>query len=852
VPGENLSLIEATDRKQKLWVESYEIELDLTRGEKVFGSRTTVRFEATETGTSTFIDAITARVYKVTLNGEELDPEQVSDGVRIQLPNLAKENVLVIESDCNYMNTGEGLHRFVDPVDGEVYLYSQFEVPDSRRVFAVFEQPNLKATFQFTVIAPKHWVVVSNQPSPAAQDVGNDKAVWSFAPTPRLASYVTTLIAGPYHGEFSSLVSSDGRTIPLGVYVRQSLKQYVEAEHLFEVCRRGFPFFERSFDRAYPFDKYDQLFVPEFNAGAMENAGAVTITETYVFRSTVPDSLRERRDTTILHELAHMWFGDLVTMDWWNDLWLNESFAEWAAAFASAEVTDWEAWTTFSASEKLQAYHQDQLPSTHPIVAPINDLEDVQVNFDFITYAKGASVIKQLTAWVGTDAFLKGVAQYLQKQAFSNATLADLLGELEQTSGRDLKEWSKVWLESAGVNTLRLEVETDQDDVITAARVVQLEDETSHLLRPHRIALGFYDKTDGKIIRSQRFEFDVAGEVTELTELVGLKRAELLLLNDDDLAYAKIHLDPRSIEFASENLALIEDPLARTIVWTSAWESTRDLVIPATQFIDLVLNNVHAEQEPTTLMIILRTLAKVARLYVHQDARSATIARIADALYQLAVSAKPGSDFQFQVIKSFTQFAITDAQLDQVDGLLTGRLLLPGLKVDQDLRWDFISSLAVGGRITDAEIDAEFATDNTSSGQRLSALARAAISTAEAKNRAFTKLVESTELSNVVLRDAALGFGRVNDPALLDGFVDRYCDAVEGIWKNRTFKIAEYLVAGLFPLRLANERLATATRALLNRPGVKATPALARKLSENLAEIERAINAQAKDAEARR
>jgi len=309
VPGENLTQIEAAERKAKVWVESYEIELDLTRSEKVFGSRTTVRFEASDAGSSTFIDAITARVYKVTLNGVDLDVASVNDGVRIQLDNLAKENVLVVESDCHYMNTGEGLHRYFDPVDGETYLYAQFEVPDSRRVFAVFEQPNLKATFQFTVIAPNHWVVVSNQATPASQDVGNDKAVWRFAPTPRLASYVTTLIAGPYHGEFSSLTSSDGRTIPLGVYVRQSLKEHLEAEHLFEVCRRGFPFFERAFERAYPFDKYDQLFVPEFNAGAMENAGAVTITETYVFRSTVPDNIRERRDTTILHELAHMWFG---------------------------------------------------------------------------------------------------------------------------------------------------------------------------------------------------------------------------------------------------------------------------------------------------------------------------------------------------------------------------------------------------------------------------------------------------------------------------------------------------------------------------------------------------------------
>src|SRR5690554_1139253 len=421
VPGDNLTRVEAQERKAIVDVSNYDVTLDLTSGEETFRSTTVVTFTATA-GSSTFIDAIIRTAHSVNLNGVDLDTS-VADGVRIQLDNLAANNVLTVVADAEYTNTGEGLHRFVDPVDGEVYLYSQFEVPDSRRVFAVFEQPDLKATFTFTVTAPAYWQVVSNSPTPEpvagpSTSSGTEVATWSFAPTPILSSYVTAIVAGPYESVHSELTSRDGRTIPLGIFSRKSLSQYVDADYIFDKTREGFAYFEEKFDHPYPFDKYDQLFVPEFNAGAMENAGAVTFTEAYVFRSKVTDAIKERRVVTILHELAHMWFGDLVTMKWWNDLWLNESFAEWASTIAVAEATEWtEAWTTFQAMEKSWAYRQDQLPSTHPIVATINDLEDVQVNFDGITYAKGGSVLKQLVAWVGRDAFFGGVAAYLKKHA---------------------------------------------------------------------------------------------------------------------------------------------------------------------------------------------------------------------------------------------------------------------------------------------------------------------------------------------------------------------------------------------------------------------------------------------------
>ncbi|WP_035778492.1 aminopeptidase N, partial [Arthrobacter sp. 35/47] len=491
----NLTRDEARQRAATVSVHSYAINLDLTRGDTVFRSTTVVSFDA-EQGSSTFIDAVTASVHRVTLNGVDLDAAEVADGVRIRLDNLAASNELVVDADMLYMNTGEGLHRFVDPVDNEVYLYTQFEVPDSRRVFAVFEQPDLKATFRFTVTAPSHWDVISNSPTPEPVDAGSSedggaRATWAFEPTPLLSSYVTALIAGPYQSVRSELTSSDGRTIPLGVFARKSLMQYLDAENVFELTRQGFEFFEAQFGTPYPFRKYDQLFVPEFNAGAMENAGAVTFLESYVFRSRVTEATIERRAITILHELAHMWFGDLVTMRWWNDLWLNESFAEFMSTLASAEATKFtQSWTTFASLEKAWAYRQDQLPSTHPIVAPINDLEDVQVNFDGITYAKGASVLKQLVAWVGQDKFMQGVREYFGKHAWANTELSDLLVELEKASGRDLREWSAEWLETAGVNTLRPDISYNDDGEITSFSVLQSALADHPTIRSHRLAIG--------------------------------------------------------------------------------------------------------------------------------------------------------------------------------------------------------------------------------------------------------------------------------------------------------------------------------------------------------------------------
>ncbi|WP_308490987.1 aminopeptidase N [Microbacterium terrisoli] len=848
MPGENLTRIEAQERRAIVDTQEYDVALDLTQGPEVFRSTTTVRFAATE-GASTFIDLIAREVHAITLNGRSLDPAAVYADSRIALSGLAAHNELVVDADCLYTNTGEGLHRFVDPVDDEVYLYSQFEVPDARRMYAVFEQPDLKAGFQFTVTAPASWKIISNSPTPEPVAVDAATATWTFTRTPRISSYITALVAGPYEATYSELTSASGRVIPLGVFARKSLWQYMDADYIFEKTRQGFAYYEERFGVPYPFEKYDQMFVPEYNAGAMENAGAVTFTETYVFRSKVTDAVKERRVVTILHELAHMWFGDLVTMKWWNDLWLNESFAEWASTIATAEATEWtEAWTTFNAMEKSWAYRQDQLPSTHPVVATINDLQDVQVNFDGITYAKGGSVLKQLTAWVGIDAFFAGVAAYFQKHQWGNTELKDLLAELEVTSGRDLSAWSKKWLETAGVNTLSPLIVDDADGVITRFGVVQTAPADYPTIRPHRLGIGFYNLQDEALVRVHHIELDVDGDRTDVPELKGLKRPDLVLLNDDDLAYAKIRLDEKSLATAIAHLDKISDPLARSLVWGAAWDQTRDAESSPSDYVDLVLGNIGAETESTTIRTTLSQLLLAANAYVAPAHRDQTRERVADGLWALAQAAESGSDSQLQLVTAFAAAAATDAQWAQVRSLRDGQTVLEGLQIDADLSWQLLISLAAGGAVDADTIDAAHAADNTAKGAELAAQAKAALPDAASKQIAWDSLIVHHDLPNTVVRSAAAGFVHPAGAAALEPFVAQYFDMLLPIWNSRTYQIAHYLISGLYPAPLANTALRDATRTWLAEND-DAPAALRRIVAENLAGVERALAVQARDAQ---
>ncbi len=811
MPGTNLTLDEATTRAASLSVSSYDVVLDLTTGDRTFDTSTTVRFNSTTPGAESFIDFIGDEVRSITLNGQRLDPAAHWHDSRISLPGLATDNELVVEATGLYTNTGEGMHRFVDPVDEEVYLYSQFEVPDSRRVYAVFEQPDLKATFAFTLTVPEHWTVLSNQPSPepteAEERNGIRTRTWAFEPTPRMSSYITALVAGPYVGVHDEVATRNG-SLPLGIYARKSLIEHVDAENIFDVTKRGFTFFEEEFDCAYPFAKYDQVFTPEYNAGAMENAGLVTITEIYVFRSKVTDTIVERRALTILHEIAHMWFGDLVTMTWWDDLWLNESFAEWASTVAQSEATQWtDAWTTFQSHEKTWAYQQDQLPSTHPVYADIQDLEDVLINFDGITYAKGGSILKQLVAYVGREAFVDGLRSYFRKYAWGNTRFADLLAEFEASSGRDLSTWSQVWLKTAGVNTIEIEVETDEQDVITAATVVQTATTAYPTLRPHRLAVGRYDLRDGRLVRTGRHELDLVGERTEVTELVGLPRPDLLLANDDDLTYAKLRFDERSLATALAHAPAFAESLPRSLVLGAFWEMVRDGDLAARDFIPLLLDCAEVEHHSTVLRTILTTtkqipaqLGTAAAAYCAPQHRAATLRVVAERLGAMAESAEPGTDRQFQLVGAFAKVAHSEADVARIRAAFDGSQPYPGLEVDQDLRWHLLTSLAAAGAAGAAEIDAELERDNTTNGREHAFLAMAARPTAEAKAEAWRLAVEEEGQPNSVVVALGNGFNRAHDPqALLSDYVAKWHDALVPIWQTRSAAIRERFVKYFYP-----------------------------------------------------
>ncbi|MFI9779033.1 aminopeptidase N [Streptomyces sp. NPDC051956] len=856
MPGTNLTREEAQQRAKLLDVESYEIDLDLSGAQEggTYRSVTSVRFESAEAGAHTFIDLVAPAVHEVVLNGHSLDVASVFRDSRIELKHLeAGPNELRIVADCAYTNTGEGLHRFVDPVDQQAYLYTQFEVPDARRVFASFEQPDLKATFQFTVKAPTGWTVISNSPSPEPKD-----DVWHFEPTPRISTYITALIVGPYHSVHSSYEGPGGQSVPLGIYCRPSLAEFLDSDAIFEVTRQGFDWFQEKFDYAYPFAKYDQLFVPEFNAGAMENAGAVTIRDQYVFRSKVTDAAYEVRAETILHELAHMWFGDLVTMEWWNDLWLNESFATYTSIACQAYSPDsrWpHSWTTFANSMKTWAYRQDQLPSTHPIMAEIRDLDDVLVNFDGITYAKGASVLKQLVAYVGMDEFFQGVQAYFKRHAYGNTRLSDLLGALEETSGRDLTAWAKAWLQTAGINILRPQIETDANGVITSFAIQQEAPalpagaKGEPTLRPHRIAIGLYDLDDdsGKLVRVERVELDVtATELTQVPQLAGKRRPAVILLNDDDLSYAKVRLDEESLAFVTEHLGDFESSLPRALCWASAWDMTRDAELPTSAYLELVLSGIGKETDIGVVQSLHRQVKLAIDLYAAPVGRDGALASWTEATLAHLRAAEAGSDHQLAWARAFAATARTPEQLDLLEALLEGTQTIEGLAVDTELRWAFVERLAAVGRYDEPEIAAEYERDRTAAGERHAATARAARPTAEAKAEAWASVVESDKLPNAVQEAVIAGFVQTDQRDLLAPYTEKYFAAVKDVWESRSHEMAQQVAIGLYPAIQISQPTLDATESWLTTAEPNA--ALRRLVSESRAGVERALRAQGADA----
>ena len=827
-----LTRAEAAQRAVLLSVQSYDVHLDLTRGPEVFGSTSTIHFTCVEPGQQTFVDLMAPLVRSVTLNGREL----ARGDERIALDDLLADNVLTVDADCAYSRTGEGLHRFTDPADGEVYTYSQTFLADAQRVFACFDQPDLKAPLTLRVTAPPAWTVLSN-----GAGAHTAPGEWEFATTPPLATYFMAVVAGPYHSQ-----TRQHGDLTLGVHCRQSLAAYLDADELFEITGQCFDFYHRTFAVPYAFGPtYDQVFVPEFNAGAMENAGCVTFRDEMLFRSQATESARLQRAMVIAHKMAHMWFGDLVTLRWWDDIWLNESFATYMGYRTTAEATRFAtAWTAFATTEKAWGYRQDQQPTTHPVSTEVTDTATALLNFDGISYAKGASVLKQLVAYVGFDAFVAGVRDYFNHHAYGNTSLTDLLAALEATSGRDLTSWSRLWLQTAGIDTLRAVTTVDNDGRYVTASLHQSAPADHPELRPHRVAVGLYHRDGEQLVRRERLEVDVVGADTALTEVVGLPVADLLLVNDDDLTWAKVRLEQRSLQAVLDGaIPRIADSLPRALLWASLWDMTRDAELPAGDYLRVVLDGAGAETDVGVVERLLLQARQAVDSYGDPLRRDERLALLAARCREWADGAPAGGDLQLVAARAYTA-ATTD--VTTLAGWLAGAGIPPGLAVDRDLRWRIVTRLAALGACGEDDIAAEYARDTTSAGEQAAATARASRPTAEAKVAAWSALLESTTLSNHLVTATAAGFWQRGQEEHCWPFAERYFTELPGVWRDRTAQIADTLTRLLFPAVLVE----AATVALADRALAEGDldPGWRRGLLENRADLQRALAAQERDA----
>jgi len=817
----NLTHTAARARARLLDVRFYDITIDLTDGsgspgDGVFRTVTAIAFDCAEAGASTVVDLAAHAVDSAVLNGRSVDISGWSPEKGLSLTGLTEHNRLVIEATFEYSTSGQGLHRVLDPADQEVYLYSNFEPSSAQRVYACFDQPDLKSIFTWHVTAPAHWTVVSNAPIERIEEDGLTQIV-HFVESARMSTSVTAICAGPYHQVRQTY---DG--IDLGLFVRRSMAPYLDPDELFLITRQGLDFFHKHFGVRYPLPKYDQLFVPEFNMGAMENFGCVTFSEQrYIFRSPATHVEYEQRASTILHELAHMWFGNLVTIRWWNDLWLKEAFAEWASHWAAAEVTQFaDAWTPFLSVRKRWAYGQDQLSSTHPVYQAIEDVAAVGVNFDGITYYKGASIIKQLVAHIGIDALTQGLRQYFTKHAWGNATLYDLLVALSSASGRELTGYASQWLSTAHLNTLRPLVDTAADGSYAHVSVEQTAPASHPTLRRHRIGVGLYDLTGSRLVRRELRYVEIFGARTELPELTGITAADVLLLNDDDHGYVKLRFDPGSLATILDHLGGLESSLARALCWAAVWDMVYDAELPSRDMIGLIGSSLPAE---TDLSVTTATLAQAdtaIAMYTDEAWQANGWSVLTSTARKALADAPPGSGFQLSWARAFASAARTDEELGVVRGWLDGLDLPPGLSPVGDLRWHLIHVLSAAGKIGTDRIASEHGADRTTAGDQHAAAALALQPTAEAKAAAWAELTDSAQIPNWRRRALLHGFYHPSQLAVTQPYVSRFFEAAAKVWAEHDSDAAREFVQLGYPrlhisptaVSLADDWLAEAGR----------------------------------------
>ncbi|MEV7865938.1 aminopeptidase N [Streptomyces sp. NPDC088124] len=825
---------EAQTRARLLDVQRYTITLDLTTGEDTFDSSTVIQFTARAAG-DTFVELKPATLRTVTLDGVSLDPAAL-DGNRLALAGLTPgAHELRVDAAMRYSRTGEGMHRFTDPTDGETYVYTQLFMEDVQRVFAAFDQPDLKAVFELTVTAPDRWTVLGNGIAERTAAGPDGTGHWSIAPTPRISTYLVAVAAGPWHS-----IRTEHAGLPFGIHCRRSLAPHLDtdADEIFEITRACYDRYHEKFEEPYPFDSYDQAFVPEFNAGAMENPGLVTFRDEFVYRSAVTDNERQTRAMVIAHEMAHMWFGDLVTLTWWDDIWLNESFAEYMGYQTLTEATRFrETWVDFGIRRKGWGYDADQRPSTHP-VAPdpdaVPDTASALLNFDGISYAKGASALRQLVAWLGEKDFLAGINTHFARHKFGNATLADFIDSLAHATDRDVHAWAEQWLRTTGVDTLTPRI----TDHTTQWSLDVVRDGS----RPHRVTVGTYDTAPdngagpARLVARERLELDVplTGPVT----LPG-RRPALVLLNDSDYTYAKVRLDAPSWDTALHTLSGIPEPLTRTVLWNAARDMVRDGELAPAAYLDAARTHLPHETDVALVEGVLDfAAAQVADRYLAPEHRPAALATLTALCRDLIRRTEDGNHpgLRLTAVRHFIDAA---TQPDPLQDWLDSGSVPGGPELDPELRWRVLTRLAVLGALDTATIDAELDRDPSATGQEGAARCRAALPDPAAKARAWALLFDTDELSNYLFTATAKGFWQPEQADLVREYVPLFYPRATALADRRGPAIADAAGRYAFPAYAVDEEALRLGQDCLD--GTEMIPSLRRKLTDQLDDLGRAL-----------
>ena len=834
-----LTYAEAQERARLIDVREYHIGLDLTRGADIFGSVSVVRFGCRAPGASSFIEISPDRLRRVVLNGQDVDPAILA-GNRLRLAGLAHDNELRVEADMPYSRTGAGIHRFTDDADGETYLALHGGLDNAQRVFAAFDQPDMKAVLAATVQAPAGWTVIGNGLARRAGRAGPGR--WELAATPPISTYLFTVVAGPY-----ASIRAEHHGIPLGLHSRLSLAGHLhrDAEEIFAITRACLDRYLEIFDEPYPFDSYDQAFVPELESGAVENPGCVTFRDEFLLPSAATRAERQLRGVVIAHEMAHMWFGDLVTMRWWNDVWLSESFAEYMGFQVLSEVTAFTGtWTDFALARKTRGYDADQRASAHP-VAPgpqeVPDTDAARSAYDDISYAKGASALRQLVAWLGWPAFLAGINDYLTRYRFGSAVLADLLDSLSRAAGADVREWAGRWLRTTGADTLRVTRPGPGGGAWSLSHVGG---------RPHRVWIGVYDAGpggNGELTCRARVPVLVpaeAGEVVLPLE-AGPPEPALVLPNDGDVSYCKIRLDPESLATVMSSLGHVADPLSRALAWNTVRDLVRDAELAPHRYIELAVRHLSGETDTSIAgQVLAYARWTIADRYLAPARRAAALADIAGLCQDLLSGAGAGGDtvgMRLIAARGLVDSASRPEDVAALRSWLAAGQLPGGPDTDARLRWQILLRLAVLGAIDPDHIEREASADTTAAGQLSAARCRAAILDGTAKQTAWTAMFDERAGagSGYQLAATAEGFWQADQAGLLAGYVPRYFPALAGLAARRGEDAARVIARHGFPHHAVAAGTVHAGELCLAGGGL--TSSLGRLLADQLEDLRRSL-----------